>query len=280
MTSVYLYIPHPDDETLSMGLAATFYLNLGYDVHFVFMSPGGTTSARWKVADGYSCLEHGYVHHPAQEGYPADLTMDDIGAIRLKEGRSAVGAMGTVTGSGQVFVHQETALPGIPDAYGGSDYLNPTNVDVAQAIIKGYVDANDSSTFHHTMSDLDRHPDHACCGHALRNLKNDPVYSTKLSGSRFFISRLYWSPTDYPDIAAKSGYAWVSSTIKNNNSALYSARMAQYGTVLRNRVGPAYSAWNPAALSLAIGWHSVSGQFQDNGLVPGSTVAIDNKWHL
>jgi LmbE family N-acetylglucosaminyl deacetylase len=278
MTSVFLYIPHPDDETLSMGLTATFYLNLGYDVHFVFMSPGGTTSARNAIVDGFNCGVHGYVHHPTQEGYPADLTEDDIGAIRLKEGRSAVGAMGTVSGAGQVFVHQETSLG--QGGFGGDDYRNPTNVDAVQAIIKGYIDASDSSTFHHTMSDLDRHPDHACLGHALRNLKNDPAYTVKLAGSRFFVSRLYWNLTAYPDIAAKPGYSWVSSTIKNNNSTLYPTRMAEYGKVLRNRVAPMYSAWNPAALSLAIGWHSVSGQFQSNGLVPGSTVAIDNKWHL
>lgn len=281
MTSVYLYIPHPDDETLSMGLAATFYLNLGWDVHFVFMSAGGNTGARNTIMDGHDCPTHGYTHHPVQEGYSPNLTMDDIGVIRLNEGRSAAGAMGTVSNAGTVYVHQENGLPYTADTgYGGTDWQNPTNVDVAQAIIKGYVDANDSSTWHHTMSDLDRHPDHACIGRALRNLKNDPAYSTKLSGAHFFISRLYWSPTDYPDIAAKSGYAWFSSLIKSNNLALYSARMAEYSSVLRNRVGPMYYAWNPAAWSLAIGAHSVSGQFVSNGLVPGSTVAIDNKWHL
>ena len=281
MAKVFLYIPHPDDETLSMGLAATFYLSLGWEVHFVFMSPGGNTSARWKVADGYNCAEHGYVHHPVQEGYPADLTMDDIGEIRLNEGRSAVGAMGTVTGAGQVVVHQETGLPSTADTgYGGNDYLHPTNVDVAQEIMAGYVNANDSSTWHHTMSDLDRHPDHACLGHALRNLKNDSGYSAKLPGAHFFVSRLYWSTTNYPDIAAKPGYSWVSSMIKSNNSTLYPTRMTQYANVLRNRVAPMYYAWNPAAMSLAIGRHSVNGQFRDNGLLPGSTTAIDNKWHL
>lgn len=276
MPKVYLYIPHPDDETLSMSLAAIFYLNLGYEVHFVFMSPGGATQQHEKLSDGYNCPFHGYVHNCAEEGYPADLTLDDIGAIRLKEGVSAAGAMGTVSGTGRVYVHQATGLEAY--AYGGSDWQNPTNVDVAQEIIAGYVNANDSSTFHHTMSDLDRHPDHACIGRALRNLKNDPGYSAKLPGARFFVSRLYWA---LPDIAAKPGYSWVTATIGSGRTAAdYTAKMTEYSHVLRTRVGPMYYAWNPAALSLAIGAHSVAGQFQSNGLVPGSTVSIDNKWHL
>jgi LmbE family N-acetylglucosaminyl deacetylase len=282
MSTVFLYTPHPDDETLSMGLAATYYLSLGYEVHFVFMSPGGSTSARDKVNNGYNCQFHGHVHNCAQEGYPADLTMDQVGVIRLNEGKSAVGAMGTVSNAGQVIVHEEKAFSTYPDFayFGGTDWQNPINVDVVQAIMKGYIDAYPGS-IHHTMSDLDRHADHACLGHALRNLKNDPAYSAKLAGSRFFISRLYWSTTDYPDIAAKPGYTWVSSMIKSGRTtADYSAKMAECTAVLRNRVGPMYYAWNPAAMSLAIGAHSVQGQFESNGLVPGSTVAIDNKWHL
>lgn len=282
MASVFLYTPHPDDETLSMGLAAVYYLSLGYEVHFVYMSPGGSTSARDKVNNGYNCQFHGHVHNCTQEGYPADLTMDQVGAIRLNEGRSAVGAMGTVSNAGQVIVHQETAFSTYPDFayFGGHDWQNPINVDVTQAIMKGYIDTHPGS-IHHTMSDLDRHPDHACLGRALRGLKNDPVYQTTLAGSRFFVSRLYWSAVDYPDIAAKAGYTWVSSTIKSGRTtADYTAKMAEYSAVLRNRVGPMYYTWNPAAMSLAIGAHSVRGQFESNGLVPGSTVAIDNKWHL
>jgi LmbE family N-acetylglucosaminyl deacetylase len=175
MASVFLYTPHPDDETLSMGLAAVYYLSLGYEVHFVYMSPGGSTSARDKVNNGYNCQFHGHVHNCAQEGYPADLTMDQVGAIRLNEGRSAVGAMGTVSNAGQVIVHQETAFSTYPDFayFGGHDWQNPINVDVTQAIMKGYIDTHPGSV-HHTMSDLDRHPDHACLGPRAARIEERP----------------------------------------------------------------------------------------------------------
>lgn len=277
--AVYLYIPHPDDESLSMSTAALFYLFLGYDVHFVFMSPGTATQEHFKLSDGYNCPFHGYVHNCAQEQYPADLTIDDIGAIRLKEGASAAGAMGTITGAGRVFVHVAQGLEAL--YWGGTDWQNPDNVDVAKNIIKGFVDQADSSTFHHAISDRDRSADHACIGRAMRELTTDPAYAAKLSGTRFFISRLYWSATAYPDIAAKPGYSWVSTSMKAGRTAAeYTAMKAEIDAILRNRVGPMYTAWNPAALALAIGGHSVYNQFQSNGLVPGSTVAIDNKWHL
>jgi len=270
MTDVYLYIPHPDDETLSMGLAATYYLSLGLTVHFVFMSRGPVTMASTGLDGARFCNPHQYTHDPANEHFanPA-MTEDDIAAVRIAEGVSAAGAMGTVNGAGPVYIHEGS----LGYKFGGDDWQNPTGVPEAQAIMAALVDAGGNS-FHHTMSDTDRHPDHACLGHALRNLKNDPVYGPRLTGSRFFVSRLYWNYTKYPDVAQQAGLNWVSRSISNG-------RLPEYVDVLRKRVGPVYGAWNPAGNTYAVGWHQVQNQFIQNGLMPPtSTVGIDNLWHL
>lgn len=258
---VVFYSPHPDDETLSMGLAMVHYLAAGFDVHLVSMNRGGNGGPLGSFNGGNVCNwgEHAYLHDPLREGYPV-LTATALGEARLKEARSALGAMSTITpnpgvAKGQVFHHEG----GLPDAFGST----PTAVADAQAVIAGYVAAYPAA-FHHTMSPTDDHPDHAACGQALRNLKNS---NPNLSGARFFISRLYWGPTPPrpADVQAENP-SWFPTT----------SRKDEFYAVLRNRVAPMFAAWNPAAGSYAIGYHQVVNQFLNN-FGPSATIAC--LWH-
>lgn len=262
MGTVFLYVPHPDDETLSMGLAMVHYLAAGWDVHLVSMTRGEAGGPLGSFNGNNRCnwSNHPWKHDPAQEGYEP-LTPATLGEARLLEARSALGAAGTVTpntgvaATGRVYHHEG----GLPDGFGST---SPTAVADAQAVISGFADQFPGA-HHRTMSPTDNHPDHAACGQALRNLKNaNPV----LSGAMFFVSRLYWDYSKNPDVLAQPGLDWFPTT----------ARYSEFCTVLRNRAVPCFSAWSPAAGSYAIGYHQVANQFAANF---GPTASIANLWH-
>ena len=260
------YAPHPDDETLSMGLAMITFIAVGYDVHLVSMNKGGNGGPLGSFNGDNACNwsgEHPYTHNPSREGYTAH-TATSLATARFLEARAALGAMATVTPSpgitlGNIYHHDG----GLPDAFGNT----PTAVADAQAVIASYVQDLPNS-FHYTMSPTDDHPDHAACGQALRNLKTvDP----SLANARFFVSRLYWATSQpngqYPaDVAAQPDLAWFNA----------GTRKAEFDAILRGRVVKAFNSWNPACGSYAIGYHQVVNQFLNNF---GATVSIGNLWH-
>lgn len=262
MSTVILYAPHPDDEVLSMGLAMVHYLAAGWDVHLVSMTRGEAGGPIGSFNGNNACnwANHPWTHNPTQEGYQP-ITPTTLGAARLLESRSALGAAGTVTpnsgvaATGRVYHHEG----GLPDGFGTT---SPTAVADAQAVIAGFA-AQIPGAHHRTMSPTDDHPDHAACGQALRNLKNaDPA---DIGDAMFFVSRLYWDYSKNPDVLAENP-SWFPTT----------SRKSEFDTILRNRVVPCFSAWNPAEGSYAVGYHQVAGQFASNF---GSGVNIDNLWH-
>lgn len=296
---VFFYSPHPDDETLSMGMAMLYYIAAGVDVHLVSVTNGsaigvantlnGSTDAGTPVACSIS--DHPYIHSPLREGYPlvspaTRLTVDDIGVGRNNEARSALAMMAmippTTAGLVATVTHHTENLPGDFASSGGGSTSPPTTAGIAQAkaIIKSYVDTYPNS-FHYTMSETDDHHDHAACGLGLRELENDNVntvpwdstrtYANALSGSRYFVSRLYWATSQpdgqYPDdVASMPGLAWFP----------YGSRYTDYVNWLRNHVIGVYRAWSPAEGAYGIGYHQVASQFNSNF---GPGVSVANLWH-
>jgi LmbE family N-acetylglucosaminyl deacetylase len=282
---VFFYSPHPDDETLSMGLAMLHYIASGAEVHLVSMNNGGALGVANTLNGVTGCStpsDHPYTHNPVREGYPV-LTVEAVAAARINEARSALGAMAMIPPSPGVTlgaVNHHAA--GLPDSYGHPGATSSTapvtagGVASAKAVIKSYVDSYPNS-FHFTMSPTDKHYDHAACGLALRELKNDDVnlapgmggltYKQALANSRFFVSRLYWDYDAYPQVAQQPGLAWFSYA---------GSRKAEYDNWLRTQVAPAFRKWNPAQGSYGIGYHQVPSQFTNNF---GPDVSIVNLWH-
>lgn len=264
MTAVVLYAPHPDDETLSMGLAMVHYLAAGWDVHLVSMTRGEAGGPIGSFNGNNACnwSNHPWTHNPSQEGY-APITSDSLGAARLLEARSALGAAATVTpnsgvtATGTVYHHEG----GLPDGFGTT---SPTAVADAQAVIHNFV-AQFPGAHHRTMSPTDDHPDHAACGQALRN---EQAVNSNVGDAMFFVSRLYWGNPigNYPADVAAENPGWFPTT----------SRYSEFCAILRNRVAPVFSQWNPAGGSFAIGYHQVAQQFLNNF---GPNASIANLWH-
>lgn len=296
-----VYIPHPDDETLSMGLALVHWLSQGHNVHVVFMNRGGTANVRGYLnGDGVGgCNIHGWDHDPAREGYDP-LSTIDVAAARINEGRTAIGLMATIPakdGNGVAIPKGNLtwAEGNLPDSYGGG--VKPpalTGIDAAEQVMRATVEQFPNA-FHYTMSDGDGSADHAACGMALRRLKNSldvvpgdgRTFKTVLTNARFFVSRLYWASANGGSYPADTWNASLNgppdengnptSTLSFYDSIDVGARYSEICGILRNRVIGAYNAWNPAAGSYAIGYHSVHAQFAANF---GANITIANIWHL
>lgn len=287
MGRVFFYAPHPDDETLSMGLAMIYYIACGFDVHLVSMTLGdaaGVANTLNGAANGAPLVcstpaDHPYTHDPVREGYPAGpLTAEAIGIARTAEARSALGAMAMIppnTGvtPGQVFHH----VVGLHDGFGAPGQASSTapvtreGIDAAKVAMLPFV-TDYPNSFHYTMSPADHHHDHAACGKALREIKAENP--TLLGAPRFFVSRLYWASSqpdgkyqqDLLDEAAGT-LAWF---------AYSGANYDRYVAWLKTQVQKAYRNWNPAAGSYGIGYHQVTSQFNSN---LGPSVSVGNLWH-
>lgn len=269
MNDVYLIEPHADDFLLSKGIGAAHYLGAGYTVHVVTMSAGGSGGVLDDLAGDVVCNSHGYRHDPAVEGYTAPQEAD-FRDLRLAESRAALGSLAAaITGSGGVEHHDG----GLATGFGGPAGEPPTleGIAAAKAVIKDLVDTHaNGTTFFHTMSPTDNHPDHAACGAALRQLKQDPAYSAIVSGSRFFVSRLYWADAD---VIAEGTTTFPATA----------SRKAEYDKAVRI-AAKAYAAWQPPR-ALGVGYHQVINQFYQNGLdsqgnrTPSNSVVIENRWH-
>lgn len=285
MARVFFYSPHPDDETLSMGLAMLHYIANGFDVHLVSMSDGaaaGVANTLNGSVNGTPVVcstpaDHPYIHSPEREGYPGGpLTAETIGAARILEARSALGAMAMVppvtpgiTGTVTHHLGNLPAFYGNPGSSSSTAPPTPEGVAAAKAVMLPYI-TDYPNSFHYTMSETDDHPDHAVCGMALREIKAENP--TLFGDPRFFVSRLYWAISQpdghYPaDVASMPGLAWFTA---------YGARYTDYCNWLRNQVIKAYHHWNPAAGAYGVGYHQVASQFNNNF---GPSASIANLWH-
>jgi LmbE family N-acetylglucosaminyl deacetylase len=301
--------PHPDDELLSMWPYG-HYLACGYEVRIVHVTRGEVTPASLRldpdptqytggVQPVCSWADHNYLHDPVRENFTLP-TQEEIGLARLHEGMSAAGAWATIPPmpgltSGQVYSHDENLGGQYGCDYCGSSTgtVTETAIAKADAMLLRYIDQYPNSIFW-SMSPTDAHPDHAAVGIALRRRKGtphlattdpnylppDPTYGAALVNAKFFVSRLWWStPAGQKGSRMAEQCAWYPNVYPNNYSDadLNFTRRAEYATHIRTKVLKAYTAWNPAAGSFAIGGgHSTASQFANN-FGPGVTLAA--LWH-
>jgi LmbE family N-acetylglucosaminyl deacetylase len=244
---VVFYSPHPDDELLSFGPIASEYVSLGYELIFVLVTDGSTTTARRLINGELLSPGNGtrFVYKgkrdPAMSGYTL-LTETDVGKARTLEFKSASAEMG---------VH--------PDKVSCFDILvnNQIPIGACKDLMQQFI-AKYPNAIHWTMSTLDIHPHHRSLGESLRTLTENT--STRAA---YAISRLAWDQ--------------ISDQQKLQNSSIPTINhfKPDYSRVQRIRnAALTYNAWNPAANSFAIGYASVPGQFEDLELKGDSKYSI------
>jgi len=154
--------PHPDDETLSLGVWIANAVARGDRVIVVALTDGRSTGAAGALGVR--------LRRP--------VTRDEIAAARLAELRDAAAQLG---------VRPDDVYPAHLDDEAGPDGTRATQAEVA-AVIAAFAVRFPEATFA-TMSDTaERHPDHLDAGLALRAALVDGA----VGHAAFAISRLRW----------------------------------------------------------------------------------------
>ncbi|TCS92601.1 PIG-L family deacetylase [Hazenella coriacea] len=166
------YIPHQDDETLSMAIDIIKHVGAGREVICVLYTSGRGSVAQ-KVINGE--LSSGYwggTHNPDLEGY-ARLNDAAFTEARNNEFRSALGQLGVKPEN----IH---ICP--------LDLEGTFNKDSVKQLMLEYM-AMYPVSGHKTMSYHDGSISHAWAGQALNELYNEG----KTLDARFFIARADWA---------------------------------------------------------------------------------------
>jgi LmbE family N-acetylglucosaminyl deacetylase len=233
---VVFYAPHPDDELLSFGVIASEYIALGYEVIYVLLTSGSTSTAIKLINGELASPGNGTrfvykgTHNPVTSGY-APLSVEDIGRARVTEFKSSAGEMSVS-----------------PQRIHTFDLLKENELhaeDVVGAML-GIV-ALYPQAIHWTMSTIDIHPHHRAAGESLRLISEG---TELLTG--YTISRTTWDA-----LAAERAKAVTSLPV-----TYFFKPVADRMQRVRN-AALTYNAWNPQAGSFAIGYASVSKQFED-----------------
>jgi LmbE family N-acetylglucosaminyl deacetylase len=233
---IVFYSPHPDDELLSFGVIASEYVALGYEIIYVLLTSGSTSTAIKLINGELASPGNGTrfvykgTHNPITAGY-TPLTVEDIGRARVAEFKSSAGEMNVT-----------------PDRVHTFNLLKDNNLkveDVVGAMLE--VVALYPEAIHWTMSTIDIHPHHRSAGEALRYISDGTPLRTA-----YAISRTSWDALSL----AKSKPA--SNLPETYFFKPVSDRMQR----VRN-AALTYNAWNPQAGSYAVGYTSVPKQFED-----------------
>ncbi len=193
--------PHPDDETLSLGVWAANAARDGHRVIVVCLTDGRGTKARTVIGTR--------LHRT--------FTRDEVAAARIGELRAAATALG-VGGEDVVLAH----LDGDATA-GGSRLTQPE----AYAVIRVMAERFPNATFATMSYTADQHPDHLDAGRALWQAMGD---GTVRSGV-FAVSRLWWHLPSPP----------ITTEVPNAPEVAQRVRAAARGYGVWNPAGHEYA---------------------------------------
>ena len=233
------YTPHPDDETLSMGVMIDTAVRRGDRVIVVSLTDGRTTgaakaiNARLTQMRAAGAVGTGGPRAPGAAtqpgGHPAAvvvLSPAQIAAARVGELRRATADLGIA--AQDVFLAHLDA----PDSDGGG----LLTVVEATVVMRAFA-AQFPAARHVTMSNVvERQLDHLAAGTSLRQLADAGV----ITSAEWTVSRLWWQQASPP-------WTW--------------AQPDDTGRATVRRAAKEYLTWNPTKGEYAVGFYSVRSQF-------------------
>lgn len=221
------FAPHQDDELLTMGIDISSSVSKKQDVHVILCTDGSKSNVRKLLNNGKNCSKHKGPHI-------YELTPEEFTKARDREFVDSCHALGVSPSN----VH-------IPE----NRYIDGSlTVADAETIIQYYLDIYGKDSLVCTISPNNgpsQHRDHKALGKAAENLLKrgiiselklfiEPYHSAKVLNNAQLLKH-------YPDIEKAS--ADIEKNIKQAISS--------------------YSYWNPEELRYAVGYHSVTNEFND-----------------
>jgi len=225
--TVIYFAPHQDDELLSMGVDICNSISKCKDVHVVLITDGAGSRVRNTLNNGKKCKKH-----PGEHIY--ELSVEQFIKARDDEFTDSCMALGVKKNN----IH----LPEIRGKDGG------LVLSVVEKTIKRYVELIDKDAVVCTISQNNgpkQHKDHKTLGRAVENLLNKGIIRKR---------KLFIEPYHYEEIKDNARLIPVEPTIITAKKDVVEK--------IKSAIA-AYSYWNPQQQRYAVGYHSVTNEFND-----------------
>lgn len=221
------FCPHQDDELLSMGIDICSSILKKHDVHVVLCTDGSKSIVRKTLNNGKLCSKH-------EGSHTYNLSVEEFIRARDQEFMGSCTALGVKPAN----IH-------IPE---NRDIDGSLSVKNAEDIIKHFLSVYGEDAIVCTISPTNgpaQHRDHKALGKAADNLLNRGI----LKEVRFFVE-----PYHFAQIAENPRLIPVDPTIRKASPRIQDA--------IKKAI-QSYSYWNPGEQRYAVGYHSVSTEFND-----------------
>lgn len=224
--TVIFFSPHQDDELLSMGVEICKFVKAGDTVHVVLCTDGSKSSVKTKLNDGKTCSKH--------EGrHTFNLTKEAFINARDNEFMRSASSLGITNENIHIYQHR-------PED--GS-----LSVSKAEEIIKYYlrIDKNAIVCTLSSNNGKKQHPDHKALGQAAEKLFREK----KINELHLFIE-----PYHFDDVKDNPRMIPVEPTVSYAANGI----AKQINDAIKQ-----YSIWDPEKGMYAIGFHSVTHEFEE-----------------
>ena len=225
--TVLYFAPHQDDELLTMGLDICRSVAKKWDVHVILCADGSKSYVRGLLNDGKSCSKHEGEHC-------YELSVEEFIAARDREFVGSCMALGVPREN--IHIPEKRAVDG------------SVTVEEAEAIMLHYLEKLGKDAYVCTINSGNgdnQHRDHKAVGKAAENLLNRGVIREVKS---------FVEPYLYHKIIANSWILPVDPYVEQATEA--------ESEKLKNAIG-SYSLWDPQQQRYAVGYHSVTTEFND-----------------
>lgn len=233
-SAIIMFSPHQDDELLTLGVYALRKLKEGQDVFVVLCTDGSRSSVRGALGNGKLCKKCGALHE-------FDLSVEEFTAARDREFAESCAALGYLPS--RVFFHPARAVDG------------SLSVEQAEAIISSFLALFPDGTSVEvcTLSPFvgpAQHRDHRNLGQGAVNLRRAGIISNL---------KLFVEP-----------YCAGSFREQNPGAELCEVPAGADDAENIEQAIAAYSLWRPEEGRFAVGYHSVTSDFDDFTAHPAS----------
>lgn len=221
------FAPHQDDELLSMGIDICESIRKGYEVHVILCSDGSKSYVRGLLKNGKGCAKHDGVHC-------YELSVEEFIQARDREFRSSCLALGVPEEN--IHIPEKRAVDGSMFQKDMENLMRVVAADYGEdAVVCTLAPDNGPA----------QHKDHKTLGRAALNLLKTGVVRQV---------RLFVEPYHYDQIAENPRLIPVEPRILEASGSVKKKIQAAIG---------AYSLWDPSRQRYAVGYHSVTTEFDD-----------------
>lgn len=221
------FAPHQDDELLTMGIDICSSVLKHHDVHVILCTDGSKSNVRKRLNNGQKCPKHEGIHH-------YDLSIEAFIQARDREFMDSCRALGL--DAAHIHIPEKRSIDG------------SLTVQAAENTIQKYLSLFGEDVTVCTISPNNgpaQHRDHKALGRAANNLLNRGI----IQDLKFFIE-----PYHFGQIVENPRLIPIDPTIKK--------APPQIEERIKKAIG-AYSYWNPDEQRYAVGYHSVTTEFDD-----------------